>query len=342
MKSAPKGWQTRIVDHATESGLNWAVQPQDRPDHDTLDCLAAMSAAVATKRRHLRFWKRDISRAFRRHPIFFLHLHLTWVIWSVDGRRWKAQQRGTGFGPTLAVYSWHRYGSFVRTVARVLGHCIAARYVDDFYGIDVAYVHLTGGAFFEVLSALIGIPYDPDKSSDEAISMVILGILLEYVPRDRTVRGTIESLKAAKWSAQLLEFEITGICAPGDAAKTAGRLAHTVCQAADRVGRAWIWPFYAQQHSPMKGNRISDAFKRACRWFRAYLLIGHRLSVRAQPQCVRTWSHGKMRQGRPEMSRRSFKPAASSSTPCGIRHNPCGASSCRVMMSKFSSKSLPA
>ena len=64
-----------------------------------------------------------------------------------------------------------------------------------------------------------------------------------------------------------------GICEPGMAAKLAGRLSHTVTQSADRLGRAFIGPCYAQQHSPLAFNRIGIALHRAMLWFINYLLM---------------------------------------------------------------------
>jgi len=268
-----KGWRTRICDHCTESGLNVCVQPQDRPLNDNLDVMAGILCMLADLGVHPQFWKRDVSRAFRRIPVRFLQHDLCWVLWIANGVLYIAQHRATGFGPTGAVYAWHRVGSFKRAVLRRLVRVMACRYVDDFYGVDKKGVKVTGGVATSVLLSLIGLPADEDKSDDHAASMAVLGIVLTYCPRTLSTTGEVQPTKAVKWASQLQDVCDSKVCSAGAASKMAGRLAHTVCQAADRVGRAFIWPWYAQQHDPLRGGAASLALQRSAAWFRSYLLL---------------------------------------------------------------------
>jgi len=288
-----KGWRTRVCDHCTESGLNLAVQAVDRPTHDTLDVAAAMLSYAASRGVHIQFWKRDVSRAFRRIPLWPGHQDLAWVIWRVEEQLWKAQQRATGFGPTGAVYAWHRTGSFTRDVLRKLFIVAVGRYVDDYYGTDKRGSVVSGGLATSILLTLLGLPTDEEKSDDFTESIQILGVVLTYVPRTLSTTGMIDPVKAVKWAGQLQEVYELGTCTSGLAAKMAGRLAHSVSATADRVGRAYIAPWYAQQHCPLKFNKASAALVRSARWFRNYLLLRVPV-VRAGPLEERdhhiTWS----------------------------------------------------
>eukprot|EP00972_Heterocapsa_arctica_P097744 14421070-Heterocapsa_arctica.AAC.1 len=64
------------------------------------------------------FWKRDISRAFRRLPILASHLDLSWVVFLVAGCCMAAQHLGMPFGTISAVYAWHRTGALLLTAVR--------------------------------------------------------------------------------------------------------------------------------------------------------------------------------------------------------------------------------
>ena len=77
-----KGWRTRVVDHATESGLNPETAVVHAPQHDTLDVLIwiifrFMQAGVVGA-----MYKRDVSKAFRRLP----------VRWSLYCRGWASRK----------------------------------------------------------------------------------------------------------------------------------------------------------------------------------------------------------------------------------------------------------
>ena len=60
-----------------------------------------------------------------------------------------------------------------------------------------------------------------------------------------------------------------GILLPHHALKLAGRLTSAVTMSLDRVGRAFVKPFYAQAYDPYQ--RISAMLERACVWWIEYL-----------------------------------------------------------------------
>ena len=194
-----------------------------------------------------------------------------------------AQHRATGFGPTGAVYAWHRVGSFKRAVLRRLVRVAVCRYGDDFYGVDKKGVKVTVGVATSTLLPLIGLPADEDKSDDHVASMAVLGIVLTYCPSTLSTTGEVQPTKAVDWAWQLQGCVTVKFCGAGAASKMAGRLTHTVCQAADRVGRASIWPWYAQQHDPLRGGAMSLALQRSAAWIRSTFSCGHRRFARARP-----------------------------------------------------------
>ena len=61
----------------------------------------------------------------------------------------------------------------------------------------------------------------------------------------------------------------TACCDAGAASKCAGRFSSVVTAAMDNVGRAYVRPFYAQQHAPT--NPISAWLLISCAWWLKYL-----------------------------------------------------------------------
>eukprot|EP00959_Pyramimonas_sp_CCMP1952_P460453 9479911-Pyramimonas_sp.AAC.1 len=93
--------------------------------------------------------------------------------------------------------------------------------------------------------------------------MVLLGVLVTPDPLAGRVHVQIDEAKAHKWSLILEEILASNRCTPAESSKMAGRLSFTCCTAADKVGRAYIAPFHAQQHDPLPDFCISGRFRRA-------------------------------------------------------------------------------
>ena len=65
------------------------------------------------------------------------------------------------------------------------------------------------------------------------------------------------------------------------AEKLAGRLNFTVCLAADKVGRAFLKPVYAEANQPTYGEQLSILGDQALRWLVAYLLLRPERTIQA-------------------------------------------------------------
>jgi hypothetical protein len=268
-----KGWRTRVVDHETESMINPATRPCDKVKHDDIGVLAFMVAFLLQQGILPKLWKRDISSAFRRVPIFAEHLEFTWVAWLHAGRTWISQHLGMPFGTVSAVYAWHRIGHALLLLVIALFRAPTARYVDDYFGTSRDGVQYSGGVCLTILARLIGFPTDDAKSADDMIRLVVLGASVIVDWPGKACRTHIADGKADKWGAILEKLLASGACSPMDSASMGGRLSFSVTTAGNRVGRAFIKPFYAQQFAPLKGDKIGEALEWAMRWFITYLAL---------------------------------------------------------------------
>ena len=170
-----------------------------------------------------------------------------------------------------------------------------------FFGASKVGVKLTGGVLFSILASLLGFPTDPAKDSDQCSSMIVLGACCTADFSRKVLNTHVEPAKAAKYLELLRGVLVAGTLAPGDASKLAGRLSFSVTVTGNRVGRAYIKPFYAQMHAPLPGNDLSP-WLRACR--RVVLPntcpTRRRLSVVAVGKTVHALCHGVTRQELPD------------------------------------------
>ena len=284
-----KGWTTRVVDHETESMMNPATQPVDKLQFDGLDMLVAILLFFLRADVMPRMWKRDISKAFRRIPVFQGHLDLSWTIWMHEGLLYIAQHRGMPFGTISAVYAWHRIGHALLCMILVIFLAPVARYVDDFFGASKEGITWTGGRILSVLSKLLGFDSDDAKDADDAIRMTVLGAELAIKWPYRSVSSKVDSVKASRWVDDLVAMVKRGVCSMELAAKYAGRLSFAVVVSGNRVGRAYIRPFHAQANAPLAGSTMSSALIFAALWFRHYLEVrppANRESKRERRQVI--------------------------------------------------------
>ncbi|CAE8643663.1 unnamed protein product [Polarella glacialis] len=170
-----KGWRTRIVDHETESGANPATRPSDKISRDTLNALVVMILLVFPLGVEPGQWKGDVSKAFRRVPVFWQRREFAWVIWVQLNVLWVSQHKGMPFGTVSAVYSWHRVGHALLVLLLRLFLAPAARHVDDFFRANKAGVTWTAGRCLSVVSKLLGFPTEDSKDADHLICMTVLG-----------------------------------------------------------------------------------------------------------------------------------------------------------------------
>ena len=218
------GWRTRVVDHATESGLRPATTPADKVYHDGVPVLVAILLLFMSLGVRMVMWKRDISKAFRRVPVFFQHLQFAWVVWVHQGQLLKAQHRGMPFGTISAVYAWHRVGHVLLMVVLVVCCCPVARYVDDFFGADREGLVYSGGNCLSVISKLVGFLSEDDKDADNCIQMIVLGVDVAMNWARRTISTVISEVKASKWRVLLQAIRSSMLCDAETASKMAGRL----------------------------------------------------------------------------------------------------------------------
>ena len=268
------------------------TSPKDKVTHDTLDVLSDIVLEFFDRGCEVRLWKRDVSQAFRRVPIKADQLEFAWGVWAHQGVLWVAQHLATQFGTIGAVYSWHRVGYLLKLLIARLFLVPASRYVDDFFGANRAGVALTGGVVLSILASLLGFPCDEGKDSDHSTAMTVLGALRTLSFADRVLFTRVDLEKAAKYQRQLREMLTTQVCTPGDASKLAGRLSFSVSVSGNRVGRAYIKPFFAQANAPLPRNQVSPRMAQSADWFLQYLEnspASARSSCKGRPQCV-SWS----------------------------------------------------
>ena len=214
-----KGWRTRAVDHFTESWVNPATHPADKVTHDTVDVLVWILCQFLAMGALPQLWKRDIRKAFRKLPIAPSFHDLCWVVFMHEGIAWASCHYGMPFGSVSAVYAWHRMGGFVWWLIVKILKIPLARYVDDFFGASKEGISVTGGVAVSILSDLLGIPCDDDKSVDYASLMVVLGIQINIDFSRKLITMVIQAAKALAWRSLLESILLEGCLDPGMAAK---------------------------------------------------------------------------------------------------------------------------
>ena len=266
-------WKTRIADHGTECGLNPCTALSDTIVHDTIDVLVEITLRhFARGVTGLRKFKRDVKRAFKRIGMKEEHLDLAGSVWQVGSERLFAAHLGMPFGTTSAGHGWHRFANVWMAAARRFLLVTAGRYVDDVFGADARGITVDGGMCMDVLSHLFGIVLDDGKAESTSGALAVLGALVTDAPQRGLVEVRVTEDKAAEWATQLRACLKTGCCEAGLSAKFAGRMSFAVTLAADKVGRAYIGPLYAQQFDPLPGGRVSTRWRRAAAWWIEYLL----------------------------------------------------------------------
>ena len=173
------------------------------------------------------------------------------------------------FGSVAANNAWHRVGSFARAIVRRHFFCPVARYVDDFFGASREGVAMTGGVILSVILKLLGLQTDPAKDVDDTLQMVVLGSAVRIMLAARAVTTAIAEKKAVKWADLLMKAVQENRLEWDEAAKMADRLSAAVTAAHDKVGRAYIKPFFAQAYQPLP--HMSATLIRASHWWAQYL-----------------------------------------------------------------------
>ena len=264
-----KGWRTRVVDHATESEINDYTAVREATQHDGLDVLVWILFQFMLAGVRSAMFKGDISSAFRRLPVLVAHLALAWVVFVFNAVIYMAQHRSLPFGTISAVQGWHRAGAAILFVMRRKLKLPMARYVDDYFGANRAGCVWHGSRCLEMFTKMLGLPCDEAKSEWDRQAMVVLGADVKQDFEAMEVTTCIQKAKAQKWHDELQECHRQQRMDAGVASQFAGRLSCSVTMAANRVGRAYIKPFYAQSAVPL--SVMSGWLLNATTWFMAYL-----------------------------------------------------------------------
>jgi hypothetical protein len=287
-----RGWRTRVVDHETESMINVAAFTQSRVQHDgvgvmSMICILFMRAGFTPV-----MWKGDGSKAFRRLPVSASSLDLMWTIWSHRGCLYTSQHRGCPFGTVGASQAYHRFGSLIKFILVRIFKCPIGRYVDDYFGASREGVLLGGQVLFGIISDLFGVPSELSKN-EQGQSLVLLGTHCNVDTRNWVFTAMVEEKKVIKWSYILECITLDRWCAQSVAATMAGRLSFMVTVAANKVGRAFIKPFFAEANDPWQGGRASPSLLDAAAWFRMVLLARMPVvqkSVSRRSRVVQAWT----------------------------------------------------
>ena len=123
----------------------------------------------------------------------------------------------------------------------------------------------------DVLGLALGFPMDSAKSLDSSLPMDVLGIEVDVNWSRKLITLCVMQEKAQKWLAALRRILEFRTLSPDEASRMAGRLSFAVSAAANRVGRAFVKPFYAQANAPMMGWRCSTMLMNATLWWVTYL-----------------------------------------------------------------------
>ena len=259
----------RMIDDFTESGVNLSCQQVDRTSCQALDRFLAMTGFLLKHKRSFSMWKRDVKRAFKNCAVATSQLDLCGAVLFIGGEYLFSQHLALPFGAVGSVLGWHRIGGSITTILARLLWVALGRYVDDFYGVDVDGVTLTGGMCMDFVCTVLGLPLDADKAENGCISMLLLGARVQVDFALWAVSTQVAEEKAACWSEDVLEALASDSLPSGPASKMAGRFSFAVTTAYDRVGRAYIRPLHRQSHSPRP--RLAPDLRQSLLWWLSYL-----------------------------------------------------------------------
>ena len=119
--------------------------------------------------------------------------------------------------------------------------------------------------------------------------MDVLGIEAHLVWEERLVRLRVSADKIAKWVEVLTRILRDRTLSAEEASKMAGRLSFAVTAAGNKVGRAFIKPFYAQVYAPLRYDRCSAHLLSAAKWWIVYSkarFASEHASALAREHCI--------------------------------------------------------
>ena len=239
----------------------------------------------------LGMFKRDVKSAYRRVPIRPDHLQFSGVVWSRQGRLWWSRHLTMPFGAVASVFAWHRLCSMLVAVCRQILYIMVLRFVDDMFGVSRQGL-ASPGKYISMVAQMMGIPCDEGKSADLMSEMAILGCKVSLNFSRRLIRVVITSDKTARYTQFITRILQDGVLTPSDASRLVGKLGFAVSTAADRQGRAFMKPLYAQIYNPTARMELSPWARASLEWWRVYLTQTGEIwsSVRESRQVVQSWT----------------------------------------------------
>ena len=123
-----------------------------------------------------RYWKSDFKAAYRSCPIDPAHHRFAMIDVATPSGHVLYLQRAMPFGARAAVYAWDRVGAAVQALTVQFLLVLAARYVDDIFGVDFSLLSLQLRRQLMELVDLLGFTFAPETTPEPALEQVILGV----------------------------------------------------------------------------------------------------------------------------------------------------------------------
>ena len=124
-----------------------------------------------------------------------------------------------------------------------------------------------------VLANLSGLLIDETKDVDNALAMVVLGMMVELSLAHAKVLVCLELEKANNWMVMIQEALREMILLPFAATKLAGRLQWAICGGRSKAGRSYLKALFAQANKPMPGFAVSIRLRQALEYFLELLSV---------------------------------------------------------------------
>ena len=165
-----------------------------------------------------------------------------------------------------------------------------SRFVDDFFGASRQGVRCNGGWVISRLCKLLGFDTDEEKSEDFLGSMSVLGSRIQSIFEEGRVTSRIDEKKAQKWTILLTRILHEWKLDSEQSMKMAGRLGAAVTVSLDKVGRAFVKPFFAQAYDPRKW--VTPQLHNASSWWIKFLTVRPPASfdIKGTRPTIRMWT----------------------------------------------------
>lgn len=218
----------------------------------------------------------DVKKAYRRIPCA-----RCWVVffWNVRTRRVEAViVPSFVFGAVSAVMAWNRFPAMMVHMSRRFLACTSGHFFDDLQRADPAYAGRSAQRAESELFSLVGIGFEPSKSTDPNQLSVSLGVLKDYthVPLRAVVYMSVTEERREKLLQALEELRRSRWLTHAGARKLLGKARWVLCPRFGRVGLASLQPLrdVTGSQAILSGSELD-----------ASLLLLERIVRAARPAC---------------------------------------------------------